>query len=474
MSGHKRTTITISEAEYRRLCEADRQSHLFQEQLPLLLEKARQEVRQSLLAEAQQSRQRQHSFQELLVTFDEEFRQTESDNSRLWLETQEAILRRLRTVEETAQENLTSLQEALHRQMEALAEVQQEAAERLSEQQQRLSELEQTSGWMLADEARKAQIALRWLQHAEALYHFIQNHYEVERFAPGQLDAAAARLRQAYLNLEDGFCEAVLAEGQQMYRQLSELRLSLEQMQNEWLTLRASLLSGYRFLLDLAEKQQFVQAVDLEGNLQPERVEVDAWTSGALTRFVQRIEQILNTIEADPPDLGLQTLRRLMKEDLPARENELSEIVFQARLEVLNSQLRVNIADLTVRALQEQGFVPVQTRFQANDMRRAYQVRLVNLEGAEVIVKIDPDPQDYGRNDLHLFSRDQPLRTEHELWQRAQVIQNALQQYGLALGGMVEVPLHEPAAAISTKNPQPAVIRQAGRTIHRARQHHER
>ncbi len=473
MSGHKRTTITISEAEYRRLCEADRQSRLFQEKLPELLEKNRQEVRESLLSETDRSRERQQSFFELLKVFDEDLQQAENRQTRLLMEAQEALLDRLQTARSAVEEEINSLQDGLARQIEDLLEVQHETSRRICEQQQRIDLLEQTGGWMLADEERKAQIALRWLQHAEALCRFIRNNYDVERFIPGELDATAERLHQAYLNLEDGFSDAVLLEGQQLYRHLSHLRLSLELKQTEWLTLRAALLNGYRLLLELAEEQQVVPAIDMDGNPLPESVEVDVWTSGALSRFIQQISQTLRAVEVDHPDLDMETLRRLAQEDLPAREKELFEIVFQARLELLNSQLRVNIADLTVQALQEQGFVPVQTRFQANDMRWGYQVRLVNLEGAEVLVKIDPDPREFGRNELHLVSRDRPLRTEHELWQRAKIIRQSLQAYGLAIGEMAVEYEKEDVRRVSYPALQPATRSLSNKSIQSSRRHDE-
>ncbi len=481
MSGHKRTTITISETEYRRLCEADAHSRLLQDQLPAMLEKARQEVRNTLWVETQESQQRQRGFHELVKTFDEDFQQSEAAQNQLFLETQETFQKQLQSLEMVTQENMNSLQGAFMNQIEDLLQLQQASAQRLQEQQQcladqqqRIAQLEQSSDWLLMNEEHKAQTALRWLQYAEVVFHFIQNHYDSERFLPGEMQRIATRLRQAYLNLEDGFADAALLEAQQIYQQCSAIRLSLELLQNEWLTLRTALLNGYQTLLTLAEEQQFVQAMDLEGNLLEQRVEVDAWTRGALTRFARQVEQSLIEIQKDQPPLGLETLQKLVKEDLLARENQLAEIVLRARLELLNAQLRVNIADLTVQALQQQGFTAVQTRFQSNDMRRGYQVLLKNLEGAEVVVKIDPDPQEYGKNELHLYSSDQPSRTEHELWQRAQVIQDALHQYGLMPAAMTEVKEQRSTRVSPLAPSETTNVRQSAQILQPARQFDER
>ncbi len=113
------------------------------------------------------------------------------------------------------------------------------------------------------------------------------------------------------------------------------------------------------------------------------------------------------------------------------------------------------------------------TRFQANDMRRAYQVRLRNLEGAEVVIRVDPVSVDYGRNELHLLSLDRPLRTEHELWQRAKVIESALQQYGLIPTGMIEVGEQELHRKLPSR-PLESTLYRAERATQSTRQHHER
>jgi len=293
MSGHKRTTITISEAEYRRLCEADAQSRLLREQLPAMLEKARQEVSNTLQVGLQESQQRRQSFYELVKTFDSDCQQTEQETERMVAEVWEAMQNRVQSLGSVQQEELVSLQDAFFREIEDLLELQGETTERILNHQRRIENLEQTGEWLIANEERKSQIALRWLQHAEAVFHFLNNHYDVERFMPGELDALANRLRQAYINLEDGFFDASLLEGQQIYRRLSDMRLSLELLQNQWLAFRTYLLNGYQNLLALAEHQQFVQAIDMEGNLLPERVEVDAWTNGALTRFIHRVRQTI-------------------------------------------------------------------------------------------------------------------------------------------------------------------------------------
>ncbi len=355
MSGHKRTTITISETEYRRLCEADAQSRLLREQLPAMLEKARQEVSNTLQMGMQESQQRRHSFHELVETFDRDFQQTEQEADRLAMEAWETMQERMQSLESTLQEEWSSLRDAFLRRIEDWLAFQRETTDWVLAHQQRIENLEQVGEWFVANEERKAQIASRWLQHAEAIFHFLRNHYDVERFMPGELEAFADRLRRAYLNLEDGFSDASLVEGQQIYRRLSDMRLSLEFLQNQWLAFRTYLLNGYQNLLTLAEQQQFVPAIDMEGNLLPEQVEVDAWTNGALTRFIHQVKQTIDQILSDQPLMTLETIQLLAKEEFPKRENELKEIVFRARLELLNAQLRVNIADLTVRAFARAG-----------------------------------------------------------------------------------------------------------------------
>jgi hypothetical protein len=113
-------------------------------------------------------------------------------------------------------------------------------------------------------------------------------------------------------------------------------------------------------------------------------------------------------------------------------EKSLADIVSQSRMEVINSQLRINIADLVVRALQSQGFVISEAGYENGDRGSNYNILLRNLEGNEIAVRVTPGNQN-GVNLLELDSFDAELRTSHELNHRAREISTALSRFGLKM-----------------------------------------
>ena len=129
-------------------------------------------------------------------------------------------------------------------------------------------------------------------------------------------------------------------------------------------------------------------------------------------------------------------MNQLIQTDFPAFQEELDRLIVDARLAALNSQVRINIADLVVQALEQQGFVLQESKYNNNDQRKAFSARVQNLEGSEVIIQVMPVPGDAGRNELQLHSLDKDQRTEHELRKRSHEITRTLNDYGLVVGAL--------------------------------------
>ena len=117
---------------------------------------------------------------------------------------------------------------------------------------------------------------------------------------------------------------------------------------------------------------------------------------------------------------------------LPNRK--LEQIIFDARLKTINSQLRVNVADLVVQALQEQGFSLASSAYTDYDLRLGYGARLTNIEGNEVVVQVSPTGSGIGENELQIRSLDSEVKTEHELQRRWQEVSQSLAGYGMEVG----------------------------------------
>ena len=158
---------------------------------------------------------------------------------------------------------------------------------------------------------------------------------------------------------------------------------------------------------------------------------VDEWSGGGWTALFDNIQQLLAHFESDECTFETAEMRQMIEKDLPFYSSELENMIRQSRLAALNSQMRINIADLVVQALKEQGFSLEDAGYDNVDMRQGYGARLVNYEGGEVLVQVSPTGAALGENELHLESLDRERKTEHELRQRWTEIHRSLQRKGI-------------------------------------------
>jgi hypothetical protein len=104
----------------------------------------------------------------------------------------------------------------------------------------------------------------------------------------------------------------------------------------------------------------------------------------------------------------------------------------------LSSQLRLNIADVVVRALFGQGYALEDASYTQTE-RDGFFARVVDRTGSEIIVQVDPEGPATPQNHLHLIASDRQPRTVHELRQRSKEIERSLQHTGLLVSSLVAV-----------------------------------
>ncbi len=427
MSGHKRATISISQDEYRRLHEAEMKLRFAPEPAYASARQISHEVNHALQDHLDQLEERQRRFEWSMRDFQQEVRAAELETMQFYLQREEDLYQRL-----------SNASDRRLGEVQALIETQAADFERrLEEERQRgqveLRRLEERLDSALNEQERKILTAENWLAQASELEAFIQQQYAYEMFMPGALERLSRAAAAAEANLADNMPEAALVGGQQAYMGLSELRLQLERLDSEWRLLLETCWEAAARLLAFAEENQVCPAHDLDGNALPYAIDVDFWTGGEMGRQTQDLRELVRDLREDPSAFDLERLRSLAVE-LPGRFDVLSEIIFQARLAVLNSQLRINIADLVVQALEQLGFGLVESDYQNNDQRLRFSAKVRNRERDEVVIQVSPDPNTLGKNELHLISLDRGRRDERELFGRSEEIAQALDQRGLEVG----------------------------------------
>jgi hypothetical protein len=428
MSGYKRATVSISQDEYDRLREAENNLR----SLPEISHDTYQEIEgqsyQLLQSNIQDIENRQSQFTQVLANVDESILLLETQTNNHLLAFQQQTLALLNSSVGDLWKAQNSILEQQAQQFSALLNRCQ------AEQQQEINTLSgQFNQWKHDQEARKV-IAENWVYTFEQLVFFVREQYAHDFFFPGKLQRFEMALTQAYHNFEHGLYDAVVSGTQNAYLTLSELRLELEYKQTEWQTLYQAAWEAINLTFAQIERSAFVPALDLDGLELPYFVDVNFWTDGQCDGLLEKVNEIGQLLLDENSTPGIDTLRSWLEVDLPQIQNHLESLVLDARIKTINSQLRINVADLVIQALQNQGFALDMSAYQANDMRLGYGAQLRNVEGNEVIVSVSPNGDHLGENELQVQSIDAEEKTEHELLGRWQEIQTSLTHFGVAVG----------------------------------------
>ena len=428
MSARKRTTVTLSEEQYQKLYEEKLKNKYLKRDLPKISEEIRQDTQKFLQESLSLIKSRDNSFQDYLKGLDGELFEFESRTS-------EALLRQQNEFVEMVDEQAFEMWDQTQKLLENIEEnfsrnIQQTHRERQTEiklLEDRLQDLQ------LKDEDKQS-IAVEWINNGRALTTFIEENYSYQIFYPDRLDNLRRSLNQAQRNYQSALYEAALLGAQDVYFQLSDFRIDLEKKVQEWDLLYNTVLAQTSRLQYLISENEYCPIYDLKGDALDLKVQMNEWSAGDYEKLQTYISQLFIQLHEKKELLDLETLRNLQEETLPEVEKDFENLIRDVNFQVINSQIRINIADLVMRAFKEQGFVLQKSGYQEGDLRSSYVLDVKNLEGSEVIVEVQPGEAGFQQNDLLIISLDHEQRTRHELRQRSKEISKSLQKFGLQTG----------------------------------------
>jgi hypothetical protein len=446
MSGHKKMTVSISPEEHRRLHEADMKLRFLEQKLP---ETTRQVVSESnsVLSQAiQLLENRQEQFIANTAGLDEsiqEFEKRSGDNFiQMQSHVQEQVtqfcgslsnhLDEIMTQQSSEYEDFRIMQyDDLTNHLNLLNSHQNNFENIVINYSRQIDERFREFDDQLEQRFTRAQ---DWINTDVTLYNFLLQNYTLEPDDQNKLVEIQKQVLLAANNLESGMPEACVSLAQQMYFVLSQLHHQLEKEANERLILTQTTWERLKLLEAHVQSSQWISAVDLEGNEVATQIEVNYWTDNRLTIFLEKIQENLDSLMQLNNDGNRDKLIHMIKEEIPHYEQEFIEILLKARYAVLSSQLRINIAELIVHSLNDQGFDVEKAGYITGDMRTTFSTQLRDLEGNSVIVYVAPENSAEFENEIHLISLDKDQRTKHELFQRAHEVAQSLSDHGLNVG----------------------------------------
>jgi hypothetical protein len=444
MSGKKRTYVSIADDELRRLRQAQSRLQEVRQDLPTLLDGVRAQVRTDVARRLSEVDARQRRFDSAISGLGDQVRDVEN-NAQRRLDEQSRRLRKqfVRDLDATRAQLGRDLGVVRDEVSAKLAEQASAVKRALDEESTtRRRELAAVGGQVdrLAREVRSDReqaenAAQQWLSDAETLRIFIDTELAHSRFAPGRLAALSRQLDDARTNAGAGMWQAAVVAAQTAYRDLSELRTTLELRQQEHLALNAEARTQ---LLILRQQAAANAALKPGAGTNAGGVGfVDYWTGGQNAAVSAEIEERLRTVEAD--ELDGEALRVVLTDDVPRLAVLLDELVDSSTEAEIASQLRASIADRVVDVLAGNGYdIEIDGGYEGSDQRRGFLAKADHEDGSRVVVTVAAI--DDGRAELTVHSFDQDTGDDETRWHRADALRNQLRAEGIEMGALREAP----------------------------------
>jgi hypothetical protein len=280
---------------------------------------------------------------------------------------------------------------------------------------------------------------------ARVLHDAIATSLPHDRFAPGKLARLTTRLALAEVSVASGTGETALAQAQELYLSLGELRAEVELKDAEW---RAAHLTAVAAVTALAEQIAYnsvLTVTDEESGASAE-LDVDYWSGGELSAIRNEADQLSAEVndEDDPPTLA--QLREISERSVVALNDRLSDVVAMARTRQWASQVRVNMASIVVETLEATtGYVwDGDATFAGDDQREAFYSKVRSPDESEIVVEVAPD--DNGKSCvIRVMSYETGNPDESQRVARVHAIADSLREQGLGGTPAAETDAPDPA-----------------------------
>jgi hypothetical protein len=308
------------------------------------------------------------------------------------------------------------------------------------ERRAELAEIWETVESLEARDQARHEIAADFLDAAERLLDFIHEYYDPNMIDAVQYDSFLGLLERTGAALEHDMPEAAYTSAERAYLGLSEMRLALEEAEMLQVLLRQRVRDHAAALQAAVDAAAWVRPVDFEGNelVDEEPISVDYWSENARLRLVHRVENLVERVcSEDFETASLDELEHLNGKTIPDMEKALDKCVSDALLEVIYAQVRANITEMALHALQTQGFTITKNSITETSDRRGCRLTLEGPGEVGVDMKVSRMNSDHTASQLEMHYTDAADLTPYEINRRTSEINLALQKNGIDVEKMI-------------------------------------
>lgn len=426
MSGTKR--ITVDERAWRDALRKAARADDLQRDIPAVIDAVRRAQQEQAQRDQAEMQARQDRLDRSMAQMSDQARRLEQGTTRRIMETAALLMSEVRGSAQNVRDETRQLLDKQGRRLEAqLKKERTERQQQFARLREDVADLRDRGDRALASAAAQA-------ADARVLNDAIADDLPHERYAPGQLAALGKRLAAAEANVAQGLGEAALAQTQEIYLSLGELRVDVELRDAEWRAAHLAALSAVTALAEQIRYSSVIQVRDDEAGVTAE-LDVNFWSEGELSALEAEAAMLADKMNADDTPSSAAELRSIADQEVAALERCLTEVVTKARTRQWASQVRVNLAEMVVDTLEETtGYVwHGDATYAGQDQRGAFYSKLRHPDDSEIVVEVAPD--ETGESCvLRILSYESGLPDESERVRRVHAIADSLRERGLETG----------------------------------------
>ena len=423
VSGKKR--ITVDEDAWRAALKKADQLRAMQRELPGLLESVRKAHEQQAARDRAALQATQDELASKLTALSARAREIEESTSRRITADTASIMNETRKANADLRAETRQLIERQEQRFDAA--MADERAARKRDVQSLRREIDK-------DRAAKADIlaaARTAVADARLLFDSIDSTLPHERYAPGQLQALARNLELAEGNVAAGTGETALGQAQDLFLRLGDLRAEVQLRDAEWRAAHLDAVTVVTALIEQLTANERVDVTNEESGVSGE-LDVDFWSGGELTKIRKAADELAARLADDYRPVPIADLQEISERTVASLDTAMSEAIALAHARQLASQVRVNVAEHVVNALEQRTgfFLDENPVFAESDQRQALYSRLRNAADDEIVVEVAPD--ETGRScTIRILSYESGTPNEYLRGARARTVSQVLGDNGL-------------------------------------------
>jgi len=445
MSGRKRATVSLNEKDRQRVQESSDRFLRLEQDILAIRARVQQNRQDDIDRTIQDVASRQTQFSESIYGIDEQLREIEDRTSSQLVEQANYFFQQSNAVGEEVLQQTTHILDDYSSRLWAVME------ETTNSQQAQFRRINEYLSGQKKNAHNRQAVARSVLESAGALNEALKAIYHEETETAAFFAEMDQALHMAWQNLESGFLDAAVLAGQETYQKLSKFRLEME----KFILTRQSALSQtafkYEELYQSILEHQTIHAMDLNGELLDHLIDTNEWTGGRLAELEAEVAHYASQFDQLPAQAFTLDILTQLEAHADYLLDHLAQIIQQARLEVLASQVRYEIAETIKQALIKEGYDLVDGNYLDEDLRNGIAMKLTNSTQDEIDIKINPISGDVTSYRLDIVTPHAERYNPSELRWRGKYIKTALEDHGLEIGP-VKVP--------QTKEPQQESILQ--------------